>query len=193
MSENIGSSDILERCRQHFIKTIAGGDPIYPLYPEHVEQVEYWANKILPFYPEADKEVVIISVWLHDIGWADGDLKNDHAVKSEQEAIRFLTDIGYPKEKIDVVAHCVRAHRCKDVMPETIEAKILVAADSASHLTDAVYLIMLSQPHLKKSDIVDKLERDYSDVNAFLPEDFSLEIDSLFTAWKALLKSLPEK
>lgn len=176
--------------REHFIKTLAEGNPIHKLFPYHVEQVEKWALRILEFHPEANKEVVLLSVWLHDIGQADKEHHNTHEIYSEQEAGRFLPTLGLPQEEIDMVAHCVRTHRCKpDALPKTIEAKIVAAADSASHLTDIWYVLMLNQGN-SKEDVIQKLERDIRDVQ-LLPEPLLKQLTPLYNAWKEVIRSFP--
>ena len=184
-------NQLIKEVRAHFIKTLEEGEPIYRFFPEHVSKVQEWTLLILPHFPKADKEIVLLSVWFHDIGHADGKVDEDHAIKSEAETIKFLEARGYPKEKIDQVAHCVRAHRCKDIPPETIEAKILVAADSASHMTDHVYLDMMGQERLSRQDVLDKLKRDYRD-KIFLPEELQPKIDLLYQRWKGLLEVFPK-
>ncbi len=185
------NTPILERARNHFVKTISEGTPIYLYFPQHIREVERWARRILVFHPEADSEVVLLGVYLHDIGQADGKYTEDHAVKSEAETIQFLTSEGYPNERIKQVAHCVRAHRCRDVQPETLEAKILASADSTSHMTDVVYIIMLSQTHLTREHILEKLRRDYRDIN-FLPDELKQELQPLYEAWEKLIKVFPK-
>ena len=108
-------------------------------------------------HPEADKEVVIIGSWFHDIGHFTGNEK-DHSVSSEKEARKFLESENFPKEKINKILRVVRSHRNNDVKPETIEAKIVCCADSASHFTADVYLWEY---------ILGKIDRDYRDLSNF--------------------------
>lgn len=89
---------------------------------------------------------------------------------------------------IEKVAHCVRAHRCNDVQPDTIEAKILAVADSASHLIDGPYIHMGKR--VGKEEVIAKLERDYRDIG-LLP-NIKKELTPLYKAWKNLLEILPE-
>jgi len=130
----------------------------------------------------------LLSVWLHDIGQLFKPKEADHAIKSEKEARRFLSEVGLAPEKIERVAHCVRAHRNKDVSPETLEAKILAAADSASHMTDICYIDMVQSG--EKESVLAKLDRDYRDV-AFFPE-LKKEVTPLYRAWKELLGVFPD-
>lgn len=175
---------IINKAKSHFLKTFENRScSVYPYLPRHVSEAKKWAERILENYPEADKEIVLLSVWLHDIGRAIGEENVDHAVKSEVEARRFLSQIKVAPEKIEKVAHCIRAHRCRDVQPETLEAKILAAADSTSHMTDIDYIVMFS--FMPKDSIIAKLERDYRDVGLF-PE-LQKEITPLYEAWRKLL------
>lgn len=151
----------------------------------HVESVENLTKKILADYPEADKEVVLISVWLHDIGSYIGD--EEQAINSESETKKFLNG-KLNKDKIEKIAHCVRAHRAKDVKPNTIEAKILAVADAESHFTRGLYM----QFYLKKDKdaAVSKLERDLVKIR-LIPKE-SNKFMPLYEAWKKVLELLPD-
>lgn len=156
--------------------------------PRHLAQVERWAQKLLLENPEALGEVVLASVWLHDVGLLTGPEETDHAINSESETKRFLPTIGASEEFISRVAHCVRAHRCRDVQPESIEAKILAVSDSASHMTDTVYIEMANRG--EREAALAKLERDLRDVSLF-PE-LREKMTSLYQGWKNLLSVYPD-
>ncbi|MFA5026225.1 MAG: hypothetical protein WC503_07000, partial [Candidatus Shapirobacteria bacterium] len=87
------------------------------------------------------------------------------------------------------IAHCVRSHRCKDVEPETIEAKILAISDSLSHMTDSIYFEIVELHGL--DFCLEKLERDYRD-KSLLKLSFQDQIDKLYLSWKSLLSNLKE-
>ncbi|MCU0642506.1 MAG: HD domain-containing protein [archaeon] len=177
----------IEMARSYMIETISKSkaDPFG--LAEHVAIVERWAKYLLKSHPEADEEVVLLGVWLHDIGHYPPD-ENDHAVKGEKLAVGFLKKLKLSKERISKIAHCVRAHRCKDVLPESIEAKIIACADSASHLTDFAYIdiVMRNKGIKEKYSALDKLERDYRDV-AIFPE-VKQKLEKLYLSWKRLLE-----
>lgn len=178
-------NNILKQTKIHCLKVLKRkNDRICRYLPGHIIEVEKWAKKISKDYPEVDKTVLFLSVLLHDIGHGFGN-HEDHAVKSEIEAKRFLKKIGLTSEKIEKVSHCVRAHRCKDIQPETIEAKILAAADSASHMTDGCYIDMAMRG--LKDLAFKKLERDYRDVNMF--PKLGRNISPLYKSWKKLLST----
>jgi len=176
--------------KQHFLSTFGKADPniiLYSYLPKHVAECEKWARRVLKNHSEANQEIVLLAAWLHDIGQAFSPKDEDHAVKSEREARRFLSEIKYPSNLLDKVAHCVRSHRNKDVQPETIEAKIMAAADSASHMTDICYIDMAQ--NAGKDVVLSKIERDYRDVGFF--SDLKEEITPLYHAWKQLINIFP--
>ncbi len=144
----------------------------------------------LPVVARGSAGVATLAVWLHDIGQADGKYDIDHAVLSEKEVKEFLSKNQAPNDLIKRVAHCVRAHRCKDVQPKTIEAKIIAAADSVSHMTDINYLVALKDGFSRK-EVLAKLVRDYRDKN-YLPKELIDEVNKLYQGWRGLLKVFPE-
>jgi len=153
----------------------------------HLPEVEKWAKKILKEYPDADSEIVLASVWLHDIGQITGDKSIDHAISSEEFVLKTLPSIIGSSDKISQIAHCVRTHRCKDIQPETLEAKILTISDSLSHMTDYVYIDYFQDGRIDEA--LEKVERDYHD-KSLLDLSFKDKIDDLYKNWKLLLISL---
>jgi len=157
-------------------------------YEFHVPEVARWAKLILKNHPEIDAEIVLISVWLHDMG-SYPVTSADHAVVGEKLARTFLEKNKYDNKKISQVLHCIRSHRCKDVIPRSMEAKLVACCDSASHLTDYVYISMLIDSKTKdlSLDVIGKLERDYADLSAF-PE-MKKKLTPLYLTWKKLLSA----
>lgn len=183
---------IIEKSKNLLIKTINdfGCDPYHLL--SHVPEAERWAKYMAKKYTEVDEEILLLSVWLHDVGHYPTPTEIDHAVRSEQRAKEFLEKENYDKEKLKAVLHCVRAHRCKDVMPETLEAKIMAFVDSASHMTDFVYLDMAKIDKQNKEEFraYAKMERDMRDLGIF-PEIQS-KMQDLYSAWHNLIKKYEE-
>ena len=164
-----------------------GLDP-YRLLP-HVPEVERWARYMVKKYPEADEETILLSVWLHDIGHYPLPTEIDHAVRGEERARVFLKQENYPRDRMDKVLHCVRSHRCRDVIPDSLEAKIIACIDSASHMTDPMYLAVARDDKENKREFraYAKMDRDFRDLAAF-PE-IQDELKDLYEAWKALIKA----
>ena len=188
--EYIGSgANCVDFAKEHFLRTYDRcDDPLYEYHKRHVKEVERWAKIILKDFPDADEEVVLLSVWLHDIGRYKYDQNTDHAINSQTESLRFLPKIGVSPEKTLAVAHCVRSHRNKDIEPQTLEAKILAASDSASHMTDFPYIVLMGEG--KKDYVRAKIERGYRDIG--LIPGVQEKLTPLYTAWKHLLDAFPE-
>lgn len=176
-----------DKVKEHFINAVKGAGPKYDYLLRHLPQVEKWAKKLLKMYPQANDEIVLSGVWSHDIGQVIGDKETDHAINSETEIIRFLKELNVDPSVINQIAHCTRSHRCKDVQPSSIEAKILAVADSASHMTDIVYIDMFNRGDYEAG--LGKLERDFRDVGLF-PE-LQSAMKPIYEAWKKLLEVYP--
>jgi len=181
-------SNIIDKAKERFFQMVDefGSDP-YNLR-SHILEVEKWARYLLAKFPQADQEVVMLGVWLHDIGHYPISTEIDHAIKGEERSKEFLEKEKYPSDKMVEVLDCIRLHRCCDVVPSSWEAKIIAFADSASHLTDAVYFRMLrdNKNQGKNFDVVGKMERDFRELG-FFPE-IQNELKELHMAWKKLIE-----
>ncbi len=177
----------IEKTKKFFYKTVHnfGSDP-YGLLT-HVPEMEKWVKFLAEKYTKADKNILMLSVWLHDIGHYPV-TRGDHAIKSRRIAKRFLNDLKISEELINGVLHCVRSHRVKDVKPKSLEARIIAAADSASHITDSMYFKMAKQDLKEKTNFraYAKIKRDARDIKAF-PE-LHKKLDKLVKKWTELLK-----
>jgi len=189
-------SKIVTKAKQHLLdeesvayKNLKPGSGKYSYLPRHLTQVERWARRLLKEHPEALEEVVLTAVWLHDIGLLIGPEEVDHAINSEAETKRFLSSILTSEDLVARISHCVRTHRCRDIQPETIEAKILAVSDSASHMTDTVYIEMANRGDREAA--IAKLERDLRDI--FIFPELRKEIMSLYQGWKSLLIAYPNR
>lgn len=186
---------IVEKAKKFLLDSIieAGHDK-YCL-KTHTKEMEKWAHRLKELRPEADLEIILLSVWLHDSSHYTGDENIDHAVRSEKIAREFLKKEGYRSERIDQVCHCIRAHRNRDVEPETLEAKIVACIDSASHMTSDMYISIAMEG--KFQYLYEKIDRDYKDVKLF-PEIVQ-QLKPLYEDWKKLvldyqdLKIVPEQ
>ena len=97
----------------------------------HVERVYNLAVRLAQM-EGADLDIVKAAVLLHDIARAmeDEGAICDHASEGAKLARRILKETGFPKDRIDDVAHCIKTHRFRNnSVPESLEAKILQDAD----------------------------------------------------------------
>jgi uncharacterized protein len=82
---------------------------------------------------KADLEIIEIAALLHDIARGHQDKvggKICHAEKGAEMARIFLKRYGFPEEKIEKIARCIKCHRFRGKnIPESKEAKVLFDAD----------------------------------------------------------------
>ncbi len=135
-------------------------------YGIHLLGVEKFAKKLLKQLPKADKEIVMLGVWLHDLQRIRG-IKGDHAKIGAREAVKVLREFNYEKNKISRVKDIILSHTCgTNLRPKTIEGKILSSADAMAHYTNDFYLVIAvtGQRNLKeyKDWVMEKLDRNYN-------------------------------
>jgi HD superfamily phosphodiesterase len=74
--------------------------------------------------------ILIPGVLLHDIGFSTPEfVKRGHDVVGAEIARTILPAFGFDEPMCDAVCHCIRSHKGKAELPETMEAKILYDAD----------------------------------------------------------------
>lgn len=103
----------------------------YEPFTDHfIPMVEY--ASVLADEFKADKEIVMISAWLHDVGSIIYG-REDHHVTSAKEAEKLLKMMNYPAERIEHIKKCILNHR-GSVKNECVssEEKIISDADAMS-------------------------------------------------------------
>jgi len=177
---------VLEQVREIVIARCKGHE--YDL-DFHIQPVVKYA-KLLARKLNADEEVVEIAAWLHDISRI-GRIDYEHHVTSAAEAEKILAGMGYPKEKISKVKHCILAHRSSNSIPrETVEAECVASADAMSHIDNVPFLFYIAF-EVKKLGIKDgeawvreKIERSW---NKLMPEAKEI-IAERYENWKKALE-----
>ena len=86
-------------------------------YEKHLLGVEKYANFLLKKLPKADKEIVLLGVWLHDIQRIRGK-KGDHQKIGAKEAGKIMEEFGYTKDNIKKVQDIILTHSCNTRMPK---------------------------------------------------------------------------
>jgi len=117
------------------VKIIMGNDEAHG-YP-HIERVEKLALWIASHYEnQVDKELLLISILLHDIGrFTPKANEVNHAVVSAEIAEKILRCLGYPEDRISLVKDIIKSHSYSlNIEPKNIEAKILSDADKLDAL-----------------------------------------------------------
>jgi len=134
-------------------------------YDRHLLAVEKFANFLLKKLPKADKEIVLLGVWLHDIQRVRG-LKGDHQKMGAREAKKIMQGYNYPDKTIKSVQAIILTHACDGALPGALEGKILATADAMTHYVNDFYLqiAVTGQRSLEefKRWSLEKLNRDYN-------------------------------
>jgi uncharacterized protein len=116
-------------------REMQGASPAHDI--NHVLRVYNLCLKLAKCEPNVDLDILRTAALLHDIVRTREDktghthvLDVDHAILGAEMSDKILRELGYPKEKIERVKHCIAAHRFRGRNPPTtIEAKILSDAD----------------------------------------------------------------
>lgn len=100
----------------------------------HMEQVLKYAQEIAKHYLEADRDMLEIACWWHDVGRLYGD--EGHAKKSAEMAKDELSYIGFDSSTISKICNAIAEHSNREsLIPSTLEGKILKDADKLDFLT----------------------------------------------------------
>lgn len=66
--------------------------------PHHLKVVEKYANWLCDLKPDADRDVVALGVWFHDLGRLRGH-DEDHDIFGAKKVHHELNQAGYPNSK----------------------------------------------------------------------------------------------
>ncbi|MGQ4913924.1 MAG: HD domain-containing protein [Candidatus Asgardarchaeia archaeon] len=133
MCKMLANEEILEKIKdfskKHYDDSFDHGWP-------HVERVIKIAITIARDYDYVDKNLLIASAYLHDIGRKyEAEFNKNHAQISVEIAKPFLKQIQIDECCIKQIEHVILAHSYTlGVVPETNEAKILSDADKIDAL-----------------------------------------------------------
>ncbi|MCX6748340.1 MAG: HD domain-containing protein [Candidatus Pacearchaeota archaeon] len=129
-------------------------------FKEHFIPVVKYSLKMAE-QENADKEILEIAAWLHDIGSIRGD-PNNHHVSGAKIAEEFLSQQKYPIEKIAKVKELILSHRSSlNIKSDSKEVQILKDADTMAHF-DNIKGITERVFNGDKEYTLDKLERSYN-------------------------------
>lgn len=154
---------ILEQVKKFFKKEWEQASPkVHRNFKGHFKAVLKY-SKQLAEKENANKEIVEISVLLHDISSIRGEYK-DHHIKGAKIAEEFLSSLNYSQEKINQVKHCILNHRGSEPGKiETKEAQILVDADAMAHFDE---IKPLFGAYKTNKEVLKKLERSYNKLSS---------------------------
>ena len=154
-------SEVLSRCKK---PTNKFGMGCY----YHIESVVQNAALLSEKFG-ADKEIVIIASWLHDIASVtDYSMYEEHHIYGARIAGELLGKFDYDPIKIQAVQNCIRNHRGSVPIEKQSNEEICVAdADAISHFDNIPSLLYLAYVtkgmdfEKGKQFVIDKLNRTY--------------------------------
>lgn len=104
----------------------------YDPFPYHFVPVVAYAEKLCDKLG-GNREIILISSWLHDIGSIIYGRKNHH-ITGVKIAEKKLRELKYPEEKIKLVKKCILNHRGSIKLKRvSIEEKIVAEADTMNN------------------------------------------------------------
>ncbi|MDD5738929.1 MAG: HD domain-containing protein [Candidatus Pacebacteria bacterium] len=146
-------------------------------YNLHQKEVVESANDLLKLYPKAERKIVLISCWLHDIAhyYAKNEkeilvVKKSHHIDGAKIAGEILVKYKLNQEEMEKIKNCVLNHRNHEgYKPKTLEEKVVATADSLSHFKSIFYLTYFKfHPEHSLEVMVEidleKIERDWRDL-----------------------------
>ena len=117
----------------------------------------------------ADVEVCELAALFHDMAMAaDFGPRDEHEIYGAKMVRNTLTELNYPKDKIDLIEQCVLHHRgSKSDVRSTKEEQILADADCVAHFDSITSLFSLAYNKIGlpmeegKEFVKNKLTRSY--------------------------------
>ena len=148
----------------------------------HIESVVKNAEILAEKYG-ADKEIVMIAAWLHDIASiTDYSLYEEHHIHGARIANELLKQMAYDEEKIVLVQECIRNHRGSINLDKFSKEELCVAdADAISHFDSVPSLLYLAYVERQMSIqegitfVKGKLERSYNKLSEKSKEFYNVK------------------
>jgi uncharacterized protein len=140
----------------------------YGIWSHHILPMARLAPKLARLHG-ADEELVVIAVFLHDYaGIKDPAMTAEHHIHGAAEARTILSRLGYPPERIEIVADAILNHRGSVPGPkDTAEARCLADCDAITHFKELPSLFRMAYAEKdmgirEGSDwVLRKIERDW--------------------------------
>ncbi len=132
----------LTKFREIVIKNFSREDFKYHewMVDYHLKIVEKISLELCDLYPEADKDVVLALVWLHDFGKPFSEEKEREITLNDGSKV--MLNCGYSEDFIKKVVELWKLMEMKneiDIGTTPIETQIVSSADGASHLVGVFY------------------------------------------------------
>lgn len=165
----------LDTLKQNVEKLYTSGDAKADVwvdwaYPNHVLVVADLTEKIAK-KQEANVELAVAGALLHDIADAVMARRSpNHESESLKLAGKMLQESGFSaNDTAFVVNEIIKPHSCKELIPTTLEGKVMATADGAAHFLTDFYPLFCWRHYGPKDDyqafkdwMRAKLEKDFT-------------------------------
>lgn len=166
---------IISDVRREIVRAAKKNDWMW-FYNLHQKEVVTAAQQLLSIQ-KANEQIVVLACWFHDISKYQIESKNDttdrhktHHLDSRDFAEKFLRKYKISKDEKEAILNCVVRHRNKgEHCAETIEDKVVVAADVMSHFNSIFYFTYFKFHPNDSMDVMaknqlKKIEKDWQDL-----------------------------
>ena len=114
------------------------------IFNYHILNVVRFSEMLADKY-NANKFVVILASYLHDIVYIQTSNHETHEIIGAGFVKTYLSKFNIPKEEIDLVSLCVLNHRgSKKSKKESVEEKIVASADAMDHIDRCLSMLYRS-------------------------------------------------
>lgn len=153
-----GCMQNLDVLRQEVERLYTAGNPEADVwtdwgYRNHVLVVADGAEKLATAHG-ADVELAVAGALLHDIADTVMARSNPgHAAQSLAIAKELLRKTGFSEAHTAfIIDEVIKPHSCNDVIPTTLEGKVVATADGAAHFITDFYLVFCWRHYGPKDD-----------------------------------------
>lgn len=123
-----------------FVKKESEGQTKDDVFSNHILNVVNFAKKLAERY-NADKFIVTIAAYLHDITYIQTKEHSDHEIKGSEFAKDYLQKFNLDNKEIEAISNCILKHRgSKKRERNTTEEKIVACADAMDHIDRCLHM-----------------------------------------------------
>jgi putative nucleotidyltransferase with HDIG domain len=187
----------LETLREMVERLYTSGNPDADVwadwaYPNHVLVVAGLTERLAKAHG-ANVELAVAGALLHDVADAVMARKSpDHEAQSLTLAEKLLRESGFSdKDTKFILTEVIKPHGCNDLMPTTLEGKVMASADGAAHFLTDFFLLFCWRHYGPKDDYqafkawaLVKMEKHYHRKLFF--EDIKREVTPRYEALKLI-------
>ena len=183
----------VKKIEKEIIRRCNSVDNVYGIgaWSHHIKSVVENALILAKEY-DADLEIVELAALLHDVASVTKEeYYEEHNVIGAKIAEELLTELKYPKEKIEHIKKCIINHRASKIINKLTAEEICVAdADAMAHFDNIPSLFSMVYKEKKMSIedgekfVKDKLQRSYNKLSNKSKEFYKLKYESIMSVFK---------